>query len=122
VLSVLAKLVAEPGKEIRAAALEALGVVYTIEGDGEMRVCSCWLLRVRLSHVLCGFGVRPCVGDFFLVRPAALEALGVVYTIEGDGEPRFSAAVDGAVCRWLSWSRLLLWRHWQRPTPFRVKV
>jgi hypothetical protein len=35
VLPALAKLVAEPGKEIRAAALEALGVVYTIEGDGE---------------------------------------------------------------------------------------
>jgi hypothetical protein len=34
-LPALAKLVAEPGKEIRAAALEALGVVYTIEGDGE---------------------------------------------------------------------------------------
>jgi hypothetical protein len=35
VLAALAKLVAESGKEIRAAALEALGVVYTIEGEGE---------------------------------------------------------------------------------------
>ncbi|WIA20535.1 hypothetical protein OEZ85_004930 [Tetradesmus obliquus] len=37
VLPALAKLVAEPGKEIRAAALEALGVVYTIEGDAIMK-------------------------------------------------------------------------------------
>ncbi|KAF6262791.1 armadillo-type protein [Scenedesmus sp. NREL 46B-D3] len=37
VLPVLAKLVSEPGKEIRAAALEALGMVYTIEGDAFMK-------------------------------------------------------------------------------------
>lgn len=35
VLVALAKLVAEPGKEIRAAALGALEVVYMIEGEGE---------------------------------------------------------------------------------------
>jgi hypothetical protein len=42
VLPALAKLVAEPGKEIRAAALEALGVVYAIEGDGK---CTSVVLR-----------------------------------------------------------------------------
>jgi len=34
VLAALAKLVAEPGKDIRAAALGALEEVYAFEGDG----------------------------------------------------------------------------------------